>query len=187
MTAPSQPPVTPGPAEPYSLTNLMPASETPPPPATAALPSKAPSWTALGAGVAIVIGSFLPWGSVTAPFVGTVTVFGTDGPDGWITAAVGALVALYGGMTLRRRFPAVLGVLAALAGLGVTGVAVWKIAELRSRIADTRAELAEDDEFGFASALADAVHARVGAGLWLLVAAGLVAAVSIVYGLLRRR
>lgn len=188
MTTTPQPPVVPGPDQPDTLGNLRPLPTRPPSQSPAPL-NRTSAWIALGAGVAVVIGSFLPWASITAPILGTVTVSGTDGSDGWITAAAGSLLALYGGATLRRRIPAAVGVLAALAGLGVTGVAVWKIVELRSRITDMRTEMAqatEGDELGFASALADAVHARIGPGLWLLVAAGLVAAISIGHGVLRR-
>jgi hypothetical protein len=72
----------------------------------------------------------------------------------------------------------------------VAGIAVWKIVDLRWRVADMRAELAdpaEGDEFGIAARMADAVQVRVGVGLWLLVAAGLVAGVYTGYTLLRRR
>lgn len=168
----------------------MPAAAAAATPASAGPPLNRPAaWTTLGAGIAIIVGSFLPWGSITAPIVGTITVSGTDGSDGWVTAAVGALVGIYGFASLRQRMPLAIGVMVALAGLSAAGIAVWKILDLRDRIADMRAEMAataERDQLGIASAFADAVHARIGAGLWLLVAAGAAACVSIMYGALKR-
>jgi hypothetical protein len=77
--------------------------------------------------------------------------------------------------------------LAALAGLGVAGIATWKIIDLRGKVNDMRAEMkADGDEFGIAEAMADAVQVRVGAGLYLLIAAGLTAAVYITYAALKR-
>jgi hypothetical protein len=138
--------------------------------------------------VAATYEPFLPWATITAPFVGTRTVSGTDGTDGWITAAVGIAVAAYGAVLLRRPLPAVVGGLAALGGLSVAGLAVWKIVDLRSRVADLKAEMVADgDEFGFAERMADAIHAQIGVGLWLLVGAGLMAAACVGRTLLRRR
>lgn len=174
------PPVVPGPREPYTLANLMP-SPTPP----AQPPNKAIAWTVMGAGVAIVLGSFLPWASVTVPIAGTVTKAGTDGTDGWFTAAAGALIALYAFTTTRRRLPNWVSGLAVLAGFGVTGLAVWTIVDLRSRVAEARAGMLAEDNV-FTSALAGAVQARVGVGLWLLIAAGLVTAGAVCYSLLKR-
>ncbi len=184
MTTP-QPSIVPGPDQPYTLGNLMPAPAAPPSPPPA---DRTGAWVALAAGIAIVLGSFLPWASITAPLVGTYTVSGTDGTDGWLTAAVGVLLALYGGAALRRPLPTVLGVLAALAGVSVAGVALWKILDLQARVNEMRETMtAEGDELGIAARMADAVQVRIGVGLWLLIAAGLVAAAYTGYTLLRRR
>lgn len=170
--------------QPPTLNDLMPAPMQSPPTQPV---NRTLGWAAIAAGAAIVIASFLPWGSVTAPIVGTVTASGTDGADGWITAAVGALIAGYGYLALRRRPPVAVTALAALAGLGVAGVALWKIIDLRSKVAELRAEMKTDgDELGIAAAMADAVHVRVGAGLYLLIAAGFAAAVYIAYSALKR-
>lgn len=125
---------------------------------------------------------------MTAPFVGTVTVAGTDGTAGWITATVGALIAGYGALALKRRPPVAVSALAVLAGLAVAGIAVWKIVDLQVKVSNMRAEIEADaDEFGIAAAMADAVHVRVGAGLYLLTAAGLVAAVYITVAVAKQR
>ncbi|PWR14880.1 hypothetical protein DKT69_14120 [Micromonospora sicca] len=87
----------------------------------------------LGAGIAAVIGSFMPWGKVSAPILGTVTVSGVDGSDGWITAGLGLVLVVYAGMSLRgQRTPMAVPVLAVLAALGLLGVGVWKIVDLQA-------------------------------------------------------
>jgi hypothetical protein len=45
-------------------------------------------WAAIGGGALVAIGSLMPWLSITAPFVGTISKNGTDG-DGKITLVVG--------------------------------------------------------------------------------------------------
>jgi hypothetical protein len=183
VTTPPQPSTSPEPHEPYTLSNLMPA---PTPPASPPV-KRVGAWTTIGAGIAVVVGSFLPWATITVPIAGTVTASGTDGTDGWVTAAIGALLILYGAATMRRQLPIAVDTLAVLAGLGVAGLAVWKIVDLQSSVADMREQMSADgDEFGFAEALADAVHARVGVGLWLLAAAGLAAAGYVGYTMVRR-
>jgi hypothetical protein len=80
------------------------------------------------------------------------------------------------------------GVVTALGGLGVAGLSAWKVVDLRSKVADMKADMARDgDEFGIAAAMADAVQARVGVGLWLMIGAGLAAAVCAGYVVLARR
>jgi len=165
----------------------IPLSESQPPhAATAPVPAQPRPvrvWLVLGAGVAAVLGSFLPWASISAPIVGTMTMSGVDGPDGWITAGLGLLLILYGSLILRgRNTPRVLPVLAALAGLGLFGLGGWKVADLWTRVADMREEIApsaEEDIFGIRQAMSQAVQVHVGFGLWLLMAAGLVGAVTI--------
>jgi membrane-associated protease RseP (regulator of RpoE activity) len=182
---PPQPAPSPEPGEPYTLSDLMPG---PTPPAASPPAQRTGAWTTVGAGVAVIVGSFLPWASITVPIVGTVTASGADGTDGWVTAAIGALLALHGAATLRKRLPITVDTLAVLAGLSVAGIAVWKIVDLRSSVEDMRRQMsANRDEFGFADALANAVHARVGVGLWLLIAAGLTAAAYVGYTIVKRR
>jgi hypothetical protein len=70
-----------------------------------AAPSPGPAgahWLVLGGAVAVLLGSLLPWAEVTAPFVGTITVSGTDG-DGLLTLLGAILVAGLGFATLRVR------------------------------------------------------------------------------------
>ena len=79
-------------------------------------------YSALAGAVFTVIGAFLPWVTVTAPFLGTVSRSGMEGGDGPIFLALGAVAA---GVTLvdgRSRT-----VVLMLTGTGVLGlfVAEW--------------------------------------------------------------
>lgn len=169
-----QPPVSPVPPPDHQLLG---AAAAPPPERSIHV------WFVLGAGVAAVIGSFLPWASISAPIVGTMSVSGVDGTDGWITAGLGLLVILYGSLILRgRNMPLVIPVLAALAGVSLFGLGVWKVADLWTHVAEMREEMAasaEEDVFGLQRAMSEAVHVRVGFGLWLLTFAGLVGVATI--------
>ncbi|MGC1211579.1 MAG: hypothetical protein WA890_10005 [Micromonospora sp.] len=145
-------------------------------------------WVVLGAGVAAIVGSFMPWAKIIAPILGTMTLSGVDGSDGWITAALGLVIALYGGFSLRgQRMPMAAPILAGLASVALLGIGVWKIVDLHSTAADMRARMSgEDDLLGIGKAMSDAVHVSVGAGLWLLTLAGLVGAAAVGMILIRR-
>ncbi|WP_328415085.1 hypothetical protein OG470_22220 [Micromonospora sp. NBC_00389] len=147
---------------------------------TAARPIR--EWTVLGAGIAAVIGSFMPWGKVSAPILGTVTVSGVDGSDGWITAGLGLVLVVYAGMSLRgQRTHIAVPVLAVLAALGLLGVGAWKIADLQAAEAEMRAKMSgEDDVLGIGKAMSAAVQVSVGSGLWLLTFAGLAGSITMV-------
>ncbi|MFG2110489.1 hypothetical protein [Micromonospora chersina] len=138
--------------------------------------------------MAAIIGSFMPWAKVSAPILGTMTLSGVDGSDGWITAALGLVVAVYGGLALRgQRMPGAAPVLAGIAALGLLGVGVWKIVDLQSTEADMRASMSgEDDPLGIGKAMSAATQMSVGSGLWLLTLAGLVGAVAIALFLINR-
>ena len=156
----------------------------------AAAPVPAPSqpvlpWIVLGAGVAAVIGSFLPWASVSAPLLGTITVSGVDGSDGWITAGLGVALSIGGGLGLRKQqAPIVVPILAALAALALLGLSAWKVIDLQMSEAKMRAEMAnstEEDIFGIGRAMSEATHMSVGSGLWLLTFAGLVGLITTIF------
>ena len=157
-------------------------------PPTALPVNRTPAWIVLAAGAVAILASFLPWASITAPFVGTVTTYGTDG-DGWITIAAAAVVVGFGIAALREDGRLVaFGIFAELASLVTIGVAVWAMVEVWRRAAALHAELtAGEDKFGIGATMADATRVRVGVGLWLLLIAGLVGAVAIVVTLLTRR
>jgi hypothetical protein len=81
-------------------------------------------------GIGIIIGSLGPWVKATLPFVGTITVNGTDGNnDGTITLVAGAGAAiLMGVIALRPLAPAQARKLAVVAGIfffGIAGIAIY--------------------------------------------------------------
>jgi hypothetical protein len=75
-------------------------------------------------GLAAIVGSFMTWLKVTAVFIGTLTLAGTDGDSGKLTAALGAalvcLAALGVAHPARRR---VVG--AAMTAVAVALLAFW--------------------------------------------------------------
>lgn len=159
-----------------------------PQPAPAPRPSQA-GLVAAAAGGALILGSFLPWGTVSAPIVGQVSMSGTDGSDGWVTVFLGVLLAAYGLAVRARRLPAAVDVFAALAGLGAIGWAgwhIWELQEISDKMQASMAQTIADDEFGIAASFAAASQFKIGAGLWLLVGAGLVATLAAGAGLYKR-
>ncbi|TYB40247.1 hypothetical protein FXF50_00440 [Micromonospora sp. AP08] len=145
-------------------------------------------WIVLAAGIAAVIGSFMPWAKVTAPILGSMSLSGTDGTDGWIVVVLGVVVAAYGGLSLRRQnVPVVAPILAGLAALALFGIGVWKIVDLQATEAQMRESMSGgDDPLGIGKAISAVTQVSVGAGLWLLTLAGLVGAAATALILLTR-
>jgi hypothetical protein len=136
----------------------------------------------LGAGAAAIVGSFLPWASVTAPIVGTITASGVDGSDGWITAGLGLVLVVYGTLILRgQRIPNAVPILVVLAAVALLGISVWKVADLSAAEDRMRVEMAtatKDDVFGIARSMSNATQMKVGIGLWLITLAGLAGSIT---------
>jgi hypothetical protein len=117
-------------------------------------------------GVLIVLGSFLPWLTATAPLVGTISRNGMEGGDGVITLILGVVTILIGVTqltatnlpTLLQRSPIVTG---AITGI----VAVSNYLNVQQRIEDVREE-------------SELIAASVGAGIWTLVVGAVLAVVG---------
>lgn len=126
-----------------------------------------PAWIAVGGGVAMIVGSFLPWITATAPFIGSFTKSGVDGGgDGMFSVALGAIVAALGLTLLKgtgRFFPKAMGVISA-GGLGLL-LAIYESNNVRDRIADVTAK-------------SDLIVASVGSGLYLIGAAAVAVIVA---------
>ncbi|MEV4624270.1 hypothetical protein AB0J74_36865 [Asanoa sp. NPDC049573] len=125
------------------------------------------------------MGSFLPWASVSGPFMGTISASGVDGTaDGWIIAALGLVLAGSGTLILRgQRMPTAVRIVAVLAALALLGLGLGELADLSSAEESMRHDLAsasEVDVFGIGESMIGAVQVRVGTGLWLINLAGLV-------------
>lgn len=155
------------------------SGEQPPLSDTSAPGLAAPPWIVLGAGSAATVGSFLPWASVSGPFMGTISASGVDGTaDGWIIAALGLVLAGSGTLILRgQRMPTAVRIVAVLAALALLGLGLGELADLSSAEESMRHDLAsasEVDVFGIGESMIGAVQVRVGTGLWLINLAGLV-------------
>lgn len=170
MTAPQQPPAgwypdphSDGAQRWWDGTAWGPSTAAPgmPAPVSTAEAERRPSaWFAIGGGAALGLGAFLPWATVTAPFVGTVTRSGLEGGDGWIAVVLGVIAAVYGYKLLNGGGGRVgLLLVAVAAGL----LTAFEISDVQDRVDDARAE-------------AEFVAAEVGVGLWIM-AAGVVAIV----------
>lgn len=139
---------------------LHPSATAPPPPPITPTPAPAAAsakvLTLIGAAGAI-LGAFLPWATITV-FV-TISKNGIDG-DGAITLVLGVVLAI---VAVLEKSP-VLQVLAA--GL-ITAVALFDTVDVRA---------SREDGFG----------ASVGIGLWMTLAAGVVALVGSIQQVRRR-
>ena len=112
----------------------------------------------------------MTWASLTAPFVGTVNIAGTDG-DGKITGVGGAAVALLGWIEMNHGPKKWVPVLTLLPGLVIAGVGGWDANEIETAI---------DDSGGLALV-------RVGPGLWLTIVAGVAVVVASIAGIAKSR
>ena len=116
-----QPPV----AQPPILQPPVAQPPMPPPPVVAGNASVKGAVLGLIGGAAIVAGSFLPWITVSAPFVGSLSKNGMEGGDGVITLAIGiAIVALSLTGMLGGKVSAASGVIMLLASLAAGAIGV---------------------------------------------------------------
>ena len=127
--------------------------------------------TVLG-GLLIVLGSFLPWVSFTAPFVGTVTRNGMEGGDGIITLILGVVTILIGVTQFTAtRLPAFLHRSSIVTGAITGAVAIYDYLDVQRRIEDAKEQ-------------SELIAASVGAGIWTLIVG---AVLAIVGGVLIRK
>jgi O-antigen ligase len=133
-------------------------------------------WVVLAAGVAAIVGSFLPWATVSAPIIGTISKSGTDGSDGWVSVGLGALLVTYSVVRLWPiRLPVAVTALAGLVAALLVGFGIVEFIDLSSKADEAKSMMAgRDDPFGIGAAFSKAVQIKPGAGLWLVTAAGLV-------------
>jgi hypothetical protein len=118
-------------------------------------------------GCLVLLGSFLPWATVTTVF-GTVNVAGTNG-DGTITLGLGLVIVLLSILELTtsgvRTVKLAVGF---IAGILAAAIGVLDVANVNDRIADVSSDVAQ---------------AAVGVGLYMVIAGGVAV---IVGGFLRR-
>jgi hypothetical protein len=118
-------------------------------------PSKAGPIVMLVGGGLVLLGSFLPWATVTTAF-GTISVAGTNG-DGTITLVVGLVIVVLSILELTRtvRLLNIWG--GFVGGLVATGIGVLDYADVNDRIAGVSSDVAQ---------------AAVGVGLYAVIAGG---------------
>jgi hypothetical protein len=136
--------------------------------------------TGLG-GLLIVFGSFLPWLTATAPFVGTISVNGMQGGDGVITLVLGVITILIGVTRLTAtKMPARLWRSSIVTGVITGALAIYDYNQVQERItgAKTAAKATGDLPFDIP------VVANVGTGIWALFVG---AALAILGGMLVRK
>ena len=122
------------------------------------------SWVTLVAGIGLVVGSLLPWATISAPFIGTVNITATDG-DGMLTLIAGLAVSLIGILGLTPRGVGVAGLVSlTFLVLLAAFVAFTDLGNISGLAADV-----SEDGFGAAS---------VGIGLWLVTIATVVGGVG---------
>jgi hypothetical protein len=147
----------------------------PPPPAPSGLmrnPVVPGATMALLGGVLIVLGSFLPWLTATAPLVGTISRNGMEGGDGIITLILGVVTILIGVTQLTATNLPTLVQRSTIVTGAITGiVAIINYLNVQRRIEDVREE-------------SELIAASVGAGIWTLIVG---AVLAIVGGVLVRK
>lgn len=104
---------------------------------------------AVAAGAALlVVGSFLPWAKLTAPFFGSVTKSGIeDGGDGWISISLGALLGVVAWRFLiaakaGKRAPMVAAVVLAVAAISLT---VYEWIDIGNALDEAKTSLSAGD------------------------------------------
>lgn len=94
-------------------------------------------WALLvGGGLAIVGGLFLPWATLTAPLIGTVSVYGNEG-DGQIAAVAGVLGIIAGIMVLNENGGTASKVMAGLGAAGVALIVITDYPNIAESMSDT--------------------------------------------------
>jgi hypothetical protein len=123
-------------------------------------------WCLVASGAAIVVAAFLPWASVTAPFLGSVNKTGINiGIDGIVTALIGLMLVGSGIARMQPTWSGRTRVLAVVGAAVILAIALYDLSDIQSRV----------DKVTASTKL---VTASVGAGLYLTLAAAIVALIA---------
>jgi hypothetical protein len=129
-------------------------------------------------GVAVILGSLMTWAQITVPIAGTFTRTGIDsGADAVFCIVVGGIACLVGLRTVFVGGPAAGAATerAVVGTLGVLGAVCVVFAALAAKHVDDRLGSLLDHLPGFARGF---VSGDIGAGIWVVLAGGLVIAVA---------
>jgi hypothetical protein len=130
-------------------------------------------------GLLIIVGSFLPWLTATAPLVGTINVNGMQGGgDGIITLVLGVLTVLIAAVGVAA-MPDVVR-LSIITGVITVAVAIYDYNSVQERIAEMKTAAKPTGDLGFDIP----IIANVGAGIYVLFVG---AAFAILGGLVVRK
>jgi hypothetical protein len=115
-------------------------------------------------GLLVGVGSFLPWATITSPFIGDLTVAGTAA-DGKITLVIGVAILIVAALRLLRpSTPALVQRLTILFGLIVVAVGIMDVINVSSVSTEVGGQ--------------DVATVSVGFGLWVVILGGLLAIVG---------
>ncbi|MDQ3980951.1 MAG: hypothetical protein M3314_15625 [Actinomycetota bacterium] len=92
------------------------------------------SFLLFGASLAFVVGPFLPWIKMSAPFVGTVTRSGIEGGDGSLFVGLGLAVAFQANAVRTATTPQNAAFVAALLGLVGAGLLIYEWLDISDRV-----------------------------------------------------
>lgn len=147
------------------------AQSTPPPlqPTSASspiTPTTTPMLLGVLGGSALAVGAFLPWITLTAPFVGRLTVSGIEGGDGWFAVALGGVAAVnalrqWGNSTVLLRN------ILLICGLAGGLLTIYELGDISSGFAEARAEMDAEGDF-FGTRPSDLVSTEMGVGIYLM-------------------
>ena len=132
----------------------------------------------VGGGVGVVLGSLMTWAPITVPIAGTLTLTGIDsGADAVFCIVVGAVACLVGLRSLLMGGPSPGAVTerAVVGTMGVLGLVCAVFAGFAAKHVDDRLGSLLGHVPGFARSFVDG---QVGAGIWVVLAGGLVIAVA---------
>ena len=132
----------------------------------------------VGGGVAVILGSLMTWAQITVPIAGTLTRTGIDsGADAVFCIVVGGVACLVGLRTVFLGGPAAGAATerAVVATVGVLGAVCVVFAVVAAKHVDDRLGSLLDHVPGFARSFVDG---QVGAGIWVVLAGGVVIAVA---------
>jgi hypothetical protein len=126
-------------------------------------------WVVIVAAAAIAIGSFLPWATLSAPFVGTISKSGVQGGDGILSLVGAGVLALLAFIAIgsrgKRRF---LTLLIVLVSAGVAALGGYEFADLANRFHAVKND----------PAIGGSVLPMYGTGLYVLTAGAALALIA---------
>jgi len=122
----------------------------------------AATWPTLGGSLALIIGAFLPWATVSAPFIGTINKNGIDG-DGVFTLIAGVAVAVLGfPLVSQRTLKPGRGIPIAIVSGLAAAISIYDLVDVQNAVNDVEGPVAASAGSGLYLTVAGAIAALVG-------------------------